>query len=172
MTSDCQFLGGSVLFCFCCQRWHCVCVFLLRDWQVWDYLLLVFLWMQLTSLVWNFPYSIFCRAGFVERYCLNLVGFFSWTILFSLVTESIAGYSILGWHLWFLCVYTVPDQVLLAFIVSNEKLGVIRICLPLYATWPFSFDAFNILSLFCMFNVLIIKWQGSFFFWSRLFGVL
>jgi hypothetical protein len=48
------------------------------------------------------------------------------------------------------------DQALLAFIVSVEKSGVILIGLPLYVTWPFPFAAFNILSLYCAFNVLII----------------
>ena len=37
-----------------------------------------------------------CRAGFVERYCVNLV--LSWNILVSpsVVNESFAGYSSLG----------------------------------------------------------------------------
>ena len=48
------------------------------------------------------------------------------------------------------------DQVLLAFIVPVEKSGVILIGLHLHVTWPFSLAAFNILSLFCTFIVLII----------------
>ena len=48
------------------------------------------------------------------------------------------------------------DQALLAFIVAVEMSGVILIVLPLYVTWPFSFAAFNILSLFCAFSVLFI----------------
>jgi hypothetical protein len=44
----------------------------------------------------------------------------------------------------------ISDQALLAFIVSIEKSGLILISLPLYVTWPFSFAAFNILSLFCV----------------------
>ena len=47
-------------------------------------------------------------------------------------------------------------QDLLAFMVSGEKSGVILIGLPLYVTWPFSLTAFNILSLFSTFGVLII----------------
>jgi hypothetical protein len=47
-------------------------------------------------------------------------------------------------------------QDFLAFIVSGEKSGVILIGLPLYVTWPFSLTAFNILSLFNVFGVLII----------------
>jgi hypothetical protein len=34
----------------------------------------------LTSFSWNFPFSIFCRGGFVNWYCLNLI--FSQKILF------------------------------------------------------------------------------------------
>ena len=48
------------------------------------------------------------------------------------------------------------SQDLLPFIVSGEKSGVILIGLPLYVTWPFSPTAFNILSLFSAFGVLII----------------
>ena len=47
-------------------------------------------------------------------------------------------------------------QDLLAFKVSGDKSGKILIGLPLYVTWPFSLTAFNILSLFSAFDVLII----------------
>jgi len=43
--------------------------------------------------------------------------------------------------------------------------------LILYVTWPLSITAFNILSLFCTFDVLIIIWQEEFVFWFNLFGV-
>lgn len=58
----------------------------------------VILWLQLAFFGWRFPSSIFCRAGLVARYCLNLV--FSWNFLFSLsmVIENLAGYSSLGWN--------------------------------------------------------------------------
>jgi hypothetical protein len=46
-------------------------------------------------------------------------------------------------------------QDLLAFIVSGKKSGVILI-LSFYVTWPFSLTAFNILSLFCAFDILTI----------------
>ena len=48
------------------------------------------------SLCWSFPSVILCRAGFVERYCVNLV--LSWNILVSpcMVIEGFAGYSSLG----------------------------------------------------------------------------
>ena len=112
--------------------------------------------MQVSSLCWSFPSRILCRAGLVDRYCLNLV--LSWNILVSpsMLIESFAGYSSLGWHLCSLRVCMTSDQALLAFIVSVEKSGVILIGLPLYVTWPFSLAAFNILSLFCAFSVLII----------------
>jgi hypothetical protein len=47
----------------------------------------------------GFPSSTFCSAGFVDRYCLNLV--LLWNILFSpfIVIENFADYSSLGWHL-------------------------------------------------------------------------
>jgi hypothetical protein len=59
----------------------------------------MFSWMYLPSLCLSFPSSILCRAGLVERYCLNLV--LSWTILVSpfMVIESFAGYSSLVYWL-------------------------------------------------------------------------
>jgi hypothetical protein len=68
----------------------------------------------------------------MERYCVNLV--LSWNILFSpsMVIESFAGYSNLGWHLFSLRVCMTSAQDLLGFIVSGEKSGVILIDLPLY----------------------------------------
>jgi hypothetical protein len=73
-----------------------------------------------------------------------------------MLIESFAEYSSLGWHLCSLRFFMNSDQALLAFIVSIEKSGVILIVLPLYVTWPFSLAAFNILSLFCAFSILII----------------
>ena len=68
----------------------------------------------------------------MQRYCVNLV--LSWNTLVSpsLVIESFAGYSNLGWHLWSLsvCMTSAPDP--LAFLISGEKSGVILIGLPLY----------------------------------------
>jgi hypothetical protein len=92
----------------------------------------------------------------VERYCLNLV--LSCNILVSpfMMIESFAGYSILGWHLCSLRVCMTSVQDLLVFRVSVEKSGVSLIGLPLYVTCPFPLIAFNILSLFCVFSVLII----------------
>ena len=70
----------------------------------------------------------------MERYCVNFV--LSWNTLVSLsmVIESFAGCSSLGWHLcsFRVCVTSVQD--LLAFIVSGEKSGVILIGLPLNVT--------------------------------------
>jgi hypothetical protein len=67
----------------------------------------------------------------VERHCVNLV--LSWNILFylSMVIESFAGYSSLGWHLCSLRVCMSSAQDLLAFMVSGEKSGVILTGLPL-----------------------------------------
>ena len=70
----------------------------------------------------------------MERYCVNFV--LSWNILESpsMVIESFAGYSSLGWHLCSLRVCITSAQDLLAFILSVEKSGVILIGLPLYVT--------------------------------------
>ena len=70
----------------------------------------------------------------MERYCVNL--FLSWNTLVSpsMVIESLAGYSSLGWNLCSLTVPIMSVQDLLAFIVSGEKSGVILIGLPLYVT--------------------------------------
>ena len=65
---------------------------------------------------------------------MNLV--LSWNTLVSpsIVIDSFAGYSNLGWHLCSLSVCITSVQDLLAFIVSGEKSGVILIGLPLYVT--------------------------------------
>ena len=70
----------------------------------------------------------------MERYYVNL--FFPWNTLVSpsIVIESFAGYSSLGWYLCSLRVCMTSVQDLLAFIVSGEKSGVILIGLPLYVT--------------------------------------
>jgi hypothetical protein len=68
-----------------------------------------------------------------------------------MMIESFAGCSRLGWHLCSLRVCMTSAKDLLAFIVSGEKSYVILIC---YLT--FFLIAFNILSLFCAFGVLII----------------
>ena len=70
----------------------------------------------------------------MERYYVNLV--LSWNTLVSpsMVIETFAGYSNLGFHLCSLSVCITPVQDLLAFIVSGEKSGVILIGLPFYVT--------------------------------------
>ena len=90
----------------------------------------------------------------MDRYWVNLV--LSWNILVSpsMVIESFAGYSSLGWDLCSLRVCMSSTQDLLAFMVSGEKSGVILIGLHLYC--PCSLTALSILSLFSTFGVLII----------------
>ena len=107
----------------------------------------------------------------MERYCVSLV--LSWNTLVSpsMVIENFAWYSRLGWNLCSLRVYMTSAQDLLAFIVSGEKPGVILIGLP-YMLLDLFPTAFNILSLFSTFVVLIIMCQEEFLFWSSLFGVL
>ena len=46
-------------------------------------------------------------------------------------------------------------QDFMALRLSVEKSGLILIGLPLCVTWPISLTAFNFISLFCSFNVLI-----------------
>ena len=62
--------------------------------------------------------------------------FLSWNIFISpsMLIESFAEYSSLGWHLCSLRVCMTSDQALLAFIVSGEKSGIMLIGLPLYVT--------------------------------------
>ena len=56
MTTDFYLLYFDVCgMCVCV----CVCVFF-------------FHWYGITSLGWSFPSSVFCKAGFVDRYCLNM----------------------------------------------------------------------------------------------------
>ena len=68
--------------------------------------------------------KILCEFGFVMEYF----------VFPSMVIESFAGYSSLGWHLCSLRVCMTSAQDLLAFIVSGEKSGVILIVVPLYVT--------------------------------------
>ena len=65
---------------------------------------------------------------------MNLVLSWNTFVSPSKVIESLAGYSILSWHLCSLSVCITSVQDLLAFIVSGEKSGVILIGLPLYVT--------------------------------------
>ena len=70
----------------------------------------------------------------MERYCVNLVLSCNTLISLSMVIESFAGYSSLGWYLCSprVCITSVQD--LLAFIISGEKSSVFLIGLPLYVT--------------------------------------
>lgn len=44
----------------------------------------------------------------------------------------------------------------MAFKISTEKLDAILMAQPLYVLWILNHVAFNILSFFCMFSILII----------------
>lgn len=78
-----------------------------------------------------FSSNSFCRAIFVNKYCLNLI--LSWSILFSpsMVIESFAEYRNLVWHLWSLDVCSMSVQALLTVRVSIGKSGIVKIGLPL-----------------------------------------
>jgi len=73
-----------------------------------------------------------------------------------MLIESFAGYSSLGCHFCSLSVCMTSDKALLTFILFVKKSGVILIGLPLCVTCPLSLAAFTILSLFCVFSILII----------------
>ena len=73
-------------------------------------------------------------------------------------------------------VYKISAQVLLAYRLNIEKLGVILIgylYMLLYMLHSFfSLAAFYILSLFCPFSLLIIMWKENFLYWANLLCVL
>ena len=98
----------------------------------------------------------------MESYCINLFSLWNTLVSPSMVIGSLAGYSSLGWHLCSLRVCITSVQDLLAFIVSGEKSGIILIGLPLYVACSFFLTAFNILSLFSAFVVLIIMCREEF----------
>ena len=58
-----------------------VCVSFLRG-------LPVFSQVQLTSLGWSFSSSTFCRSGFVDKYCLNLVFVMEYLVFSILVIDG------------------------------------------------------------------------------------
>jgi hypothetical protein len=89
--------------------------------------------VQFPSLCWTFSSVILCLTGLVERYCLNLL---SWNTLVSpsMVIVGFDVYSNLNCHFCSLRVCITSAQDLLAFIVSDEKSGVILIGLSLYVT--------------------------------------
>jgi hypothetical protein len=60
---------------------------------------LAFFRVQFPSLCCSFPSIILSRAGFMGKFCVNLV--LPWNILDSpsMVIESFSDYSNLGWHL-------------------------------------------------------------------------
>lgn len=64
----------------------------------------------------------------------------------------------------------VPDG--LSLLGSEHDSRVILIGLPSHVTWSYFLAAFNIVPLFCIFNVLIPMWQGDCLFWFNLFGIL
>jgi hypothetical protein len=66
-------------------------------------------------------------------------------VYLSMIIETFAGYSNLGWHLVSFGFCMTSVQGLLAFNVSVEKCCIILLGLPLYITWPFPLTTFNIL---------------------------
>ena len=65
---------------------------------------------------------------------MNLVLSLNTLVSSSMVIESLAGYSSLGWNLCSLSVCIISVQDVLSFTVSGEKSGVILIDLPFYVT--------------------------------------
>ena len=70
----------------------------------------------------------------MQRYFVNLVLLWNTLVSPSMVIESLAAYSNLGWQLSSLSVCITSVQDLLAFIVSGEKSAIILMGLPLYVT--------------------------------------
>ena len=65
---------------------------------------------------------------------MNLVLLWNTLVSPSMLIESLAGYSSMGWHLCPLSVCITSVRDILAFIVSGKKSGVILIGLLLYVT--------------------------------------
>jgi hypothetical protein len=89
--------------------------------------------MYLPSLFWNFPSSIPCRAGFIGRYCLNLVWWQNIVVYSSMLIESFAAYSSLDLPSVVSYVCKTSIQCLLVFQLPVEKWHVILIghsCVP------------------------------------------
>ena len=74
----------------------------------------LFSYGEVSFIVLIFKKNIVCMAGLVEVYCVNL--FLSWNSLVSpsMVIESFAGYSSLGWHLCSLrlCITSAKDLLI------------------------------------------------------------
>jgi hypothetical protein len=111
----------------------CLCGYLLLGLLKGDYFL-AFFRVYFPSLCWSSPLIIICKAGFLERYCVNWVLLRNIFVSPFMVIKSFAEYNSLCWHLCSLRVYMTSTQDLLAFIVSDEMSGVILVGLPLYVT--------------------------------------
>jgi hypothetical protein len=113
----------------------------------------------------------FCSGGLVVTYCFSFCLSWKTFIAPSFLSDSFAGYSILGLKL-FHSVPRIPHSMLFLLLSYIEKSAVILMGLPLYIVCFFSLTAFSILSLFSVLAVLIIICCGVVLFWSSLFGVL
>jgi hypothetical protein len=132
----------------------CVCVYTLEH----TLPLFWFCWYKIISCVFlgevNFLglefsfYYLLCRTRFVNSYYLNLTLTCHILLSPSMVIESLAGFSSLGWHLLSVNVCSTSVQAPLAFWISVEKSGVIRIGLPLYVIWSFFFFPLQLLIVF------------------------
>lgn len=80
-----------------------------------------------------FP-SVFCKTGFVGRYCFSLFLMFSILFFLSDMIENFAGYFSLHFHLYFLRVCMISIQAPLTFIISVMKSGVILMGVQVYVT--------------------------------------
>ena len=109
-------------FCFACGELCISCVFLSEG--------------NLLGLV--FPTCIFCRTGFVDRYCLNFI--LSWNILFSpsVLIENFPGCNCLDWHLWSIMIYMTSAQVLMALRIFIVKSVIVLIGLDFICYLVFS----------------------------------
>lgn len=111
-----------------------------------------------SPLVCRAPSHIFCWAGLVATNSSSL--FWPWEVFISpsVIVGSCVGYSSLRWHLLSLRAWNAQSQSLLALEVSVGSSAMILGGPPLWVTWCLSVPTYNLLSLSCIFSVLIKIW--------------
>jgi hypothetical protein len=100
-----------------------------------------------SSSVWNIPLSIFSNVGLVNMKSISLSLWYHVFNTLSILNDSLAEYSILGWWL-FLTAWIILLHAFLAIKLCPKGSEVILVWLPLYISWDFDLSAFSILSFF------------------------
>jgi hypothetical protein len=114
--------------------------------------------------------SIFWSPGLLVMNCFYIsFCFWFWKVFISpYMKNSFCRYSNLGWQLFSFRAWSTSFHAFLALKISVEKPVLILIGLSL-DRWLI---AFNTLSLFCILNVLTMRYLREVVFWSCLIGVL